>query len=97
MVFQAKKMAIKIYSLYPIYLIGLKMKTYFVLNIEKILYVIVVVIIKQKIFTWINLDNLKCRELSDIIKILFEPNSSCCERCSFENYKEGILKKILFS
>ena len=42
------------------------------------------------------MDNLKCRELSDIIRTLFEPNSSCCERCSFENYKEGILKRNTF-
>ena len=43
----------------------------------------------------INLANLKCYELSDII-ILFKPNSSVCERCSHENYNEIILKKNNF-
>ena len=44
----------------------------------------------------INLDHLKCGELSDIIRLLFEPNSSACEICSYENYDEGILKKNNF-
>ena len=44
----------------------------------------------------INLVHLNCKDLSEVIRLLFEPTSSSCEKCSFENYAEGILKKNSF-
>lgn len=38
----------------------------------------------------INLVNLNCNDLSEVIKLLFDPSSSSCEKCSLK-----IMKKVL--